>query len=129
MNIGNTADKRQRSNFGLGHAPALRPDGADASLHSKLAAAVAAGDREHVFQLAAKLVQTPIAQIAYDEELLSLTAVAELLTCGTRTVWRLIARNELRPPIHVGGGARWFRKDIQEYLDRMRSKRGQRQKA
>jgi predicted DNA-binding transcriptional regulator AlpA len=123
-----TPNRRRGQHFGLGQTGSFRPHTGDADSWTKLAAAVADGDREQVFQLAVQWVQSPITQTGDGEKLLSLPAVAAALTCGTRTVWRLVARKELAAPLHVGGGARWLRKDVQQYLAQSKAKRGKRRR-
>ena len=89
-------------------------------LFRQLAAAVAANKRDAVFDLSAQLVTARRSlSTSPDADKLPIREVAKQLTCGTRTVWRLVARGELRPPVHVGGSARWLRCDIQEYSERI----------
>ena len=101
----------------------IHGDGPD-ELLAQIGAAVAAGDRNEVLALARQLAGTRDAQIGDNEDLLPLPKVADKLDCSTRTVWRLVARQELAAPIHVGGNARWFRKDIGEYMAGATAERG-----
>jgi len=57
------------------------------------------------------------------DRLISLNDVAGCLGVSVRQVWRLIAREELPPPVKVGRLAKMFISDIDEYMDRLRSKR------
>ena len=66
----------------------------------------------------------PVLVVGDDEDLLPLPEVAGMLGCAGRTVWRLVARRELPPPVHIGGNTRWFRKDIREYPARVTAERG-----
>ena len=119
------ATKKQRRNahFGLGQHTGVWPDGG-CELLAQIGAAAAAGDRDKVLALARQLAGTTDAQTGVDEDLLPLPEVAFKLDCSTRTVWRLVARQELAAPIHVGGNARWFRKDIGVYMAGATAERG-----
>lgn len=50
-------------------------------------------------------------------ELLTVKDVAVKLTISVTTVWRLIRKGDLPAPIHIGGQARWKRKDIDAFID------------
>lgn len=120
-----TAVVAQNDRFCVGRNKNLRDNITDDDLLSQLASAVAADQRDAVFDLAAKLVTArnglPVStqSTAVNSDKLPIREVAKQLTCGTRTVWRLVARGDLRPPVHVGGSARWLRCDVQEYSDRI----------
>jgi predicted DNA-binding transcriptional regulator AlpA len=43
--------------------------------------------------------------------------------CNRRTVYRLVARGELVPPIKVGGRAQWFVADINAYFTKLKQNR------
>lgn len=58
--------------------------------------------------------------MARQESLLSAVEVAELLGCSRKTVYRLVHRGELPPPIHVGVLARWSVDDVEALKDRPR---------
>ena len=117
-----------RKKIGL-RTEGLNNIGDDDDLIARMAAAAAAGDRQHLLALARELVAASQLRDGDDaEDLLALPVVAGKLTCGTRTVWRLVASGELQPPIHVGGGARWRRKDVQQYLEQRKAKRGKRRR-
>jgi predicted DNA-binding transcriptional regulator AlpA len=50
-------------------------------------------------------------------ELLSDTEVGEILGVSARTVWRMLATNELPPPIKISGLTKWRRSDIEAMID------------
>jgi predicted DNA-binding transcriptional regulator AlpA len=60
------------------------------------------------------------------DALLPLSEVAAILSVAPRTVWRLASKGAIAPPIHVAGCARWFPRDLNEYLQRLAAKRDKR---
>jgi predicted DNA-binding transcriptional regulator AlpA len=95
-----------------------RPDNlGDESLLAQLAAAIADGQRDKVFDLAVAFLKDA------DPEYLSLQEVSQRLTISERSVWRLVARGELRGPVHIGSSCRWLSKDVREYQTRIETKR------
>ncbi|NQU11917.1 helix-turn-helix domain-containing protein [bacterium] len=107
--------------FALGLVPPSRDTAEqDDAVFSQLGEAVAAGDRDKVFRVASALVGAMGGQ----EALLKLPKVAEKLSVSERTVWRLVASQKLAAPVHVGSSRRWFRQDVDDYLERIRAKRG-----
>jgi len=63
---------------------------------------------------------------APNDRLVSLSDTAARLGLSTRAVYRLIARDDLPPPVKVGGASRFFRSDIDAYLNRLKSARNSR---
>jgi len=51
-----------------------------------------------------------------DTLLLSVDQLARLLDVSVRTVWRLRDAGKLPPPLRIGGGVRWRRADIQNWI-------------
>lgn len=49
-------------------------------------------------------------------QLLDVTAVAELLDCSTRHVYRLSDAGRMPAPVHVGALVRWPRSAIEEWI-------------
>jgi predicted DNA-binding transcriptional regulator AlpA len=58
-----------------------------------------------------------------EDRLLNVKQVATRLNVSTRQVWRLVAKNELSPPVKIGRSARWFSSDIQAYGSCLRKQR------
>ena len=54
------------------------------------------------------------------DDLLTANEVAAILKISRSTVYKMIHRGELPPPLHVGGGSRWRRSDIEQVLDQVR---------
>lgn len=52
-------------------------------------------------------------QTATTRQLLTVKQVAETLSCGVSTVWRLVRSGDLPQPIKIGGSTRWRRADIE----------------
>ena len=52
-------------------------------------------------------------------ELLSVGQVAELLSIGVRTVWRLTSSGELPRPVKIGGATRWRRAELFEWIENL----------
>ena len=95
-----------------------RPDKVgNESLLDQIASAVAEGQRDKVFDLAVAFLKDA------DPEYLLLREVSQRLTISERSVWRLVARGELRAPVHVGSSCRWLSKDVREYQTRIETKR------
>jgi predicted DNA-binding transcriptional regulator AlpA len=61
-----------------------------------------------------------------ENRLVDLTELVAFLKISKRSVWRLVARGELTPPVKVGRNARWFLADLHTYLDRIRQQRDSR---
>jgi predicted DNA-binding transcriptional regulator AlpA len=93
---------------------ANRPDKVvNESLLDQIASAVAEGQRDKVFALAAQLVAT---QVAQPRDPLTLVDVAEELGVSTRSVWRALGGDAPFPqPFRVGGSLRWRRADIEKF--------------
>lgn len=49
-------------------------------------------------------------------EVLDVKAVADLLTCSTRHVFRMARYGQMPPPIKLGSLARWRRAEIDKWL-------------
>lgn len=91
-----------------------RPDNMGDVLLRQLKDAVAANQRDEVFDLAAQLVATPVAQPRPDP--LTLEEVTNEVRVSTRTVWRLLGSDKTFPkPFRVGGSLRWRRADIEKF--------------
>jgi excisionase family DNA binding protein len=50
-------------------------------------------------------------------QLLDVRAVAALLDCSTRHVYRLTDRGAMPPPVRLGALLRWRRADLDDWLD------------
>jgi excisionase family DNA binding protein len=50
-------------------------------------------------------------------ELLDVRAVARLLGCSTRHVYRLADAGRMPPPLKLGALVRWPRRSVQEWID------------
>jgi excisionase family DNA binding protein len=48
---------------------------------------------------------------------LTVNQVGRLLGISGRTVWRLVAKGELAPPVAIGSSARFKRGDVEAFLD------------
>jgi excisionase family DNA binding protein len=59
------------------------------------------------------------------ERLIQLHEVAARLSVSIRTVFRLIADKTLPHPVKVGRSSRLYSSDVDEYLERLRDKRGE----
>ncbi len=57
------------------------------------------------------------------ERLISIRQLSGILAVSTRTIYRLVARGELAPPIQVGGSQRFFASDVAKYLKRLKQGR------
>ncbi len=49
--------------------------------------------------------------------LLSADQLARILDVSVRTIWRLRDTGRLPPPLRIGGGVRWRRADIQNWIE------------
>jgi len=58
-----------------------------------------------------------------EPELISLHAAAHRLDISVRGLYRLIARNDLPRPIIVGGSSKLFVRDLEDYLERLKTSR------
>jgi predicted DNA-binding transcriptional regulator AlpA len=63
----------------------------------------------------------------FDRPKLTVADVADALNVCARKVWRLVAASELPKPVYVGGSARWFMSDMEEYFQKIRDARERRQ--
>jgi predicted DNA-binding transcriptional regulator AlpA len=52
--------------------------------------------------------------------------VAQLLSLSVREVWRLVAKEELTPPVKIGRCSVWFESDIADFQARLLSQRERR---
>lgn len=96
---------------------AIRPDNlGNESLLQQLTRAVTERQRDKVFDLAVALLKET------DPEYLTLREVSQRLTISERSVWRRVARGELRGPVHIGSSSRWLSKDVREYQTRIETK-------
>jgi len=55
--------------------------------------------------------------------LLTPQEVSEILHVSVRTVWRLAAAHALNPPVKIGKSARFFKAEIESYLEKLKQKR------
>lgn len=62
------------------------------------------------------------------EEVLSVTQVAEALHVTRRTVYSMVHRKDLPPPLHIGKYACWKWGDVQAYLEKSLQQRGLRRR-
>ena len=53
------------------------------------------------------------------DRLLSVRDVAQRLSLCARSVWKMAAKGELPPPLHLGGSRRWRESDISAYIERL----------
>lgn len=60
---------------------------------------------------------------AVEDRLLSVDEVAGILHVSDRSVWRLVANGDLPKPARVGRCARWFKSEVQAYLDKLKQQR------
>ncbi len=65
----------------------------------------------------------PVTAQANNNEWFKLPEVAAKIGVSTRTVWRLVANEQLSEPAKFGGGCRWSRSDIDSYEARADAKR------
>lgn len=57
------------------------------------------------------------------ENLISLRIAARRLDISVRGLYRLIAKEDLPHPVKVGGASKLFESDIENYMEKLRSKR------
>ena len=57
------------------------------------------------------------------EQLLSVDDVARALSVSRRSVYRLVARGEIRGPVQVGKCSRFLASEVQAYVERLMAKR------
>jgi predicted DNA-binding transcriptional regulator AlpA len=57
------------------------------------------------------------------EPMFPLREVARMLAISPRSVWRLVATQDLAPPVKVRRSARWFESDVRAYQERLRGER------
>ena len=50
--------------------------------------------------------------------LISAEDLATMIGVSTRTLWRLLSRHRLPPPVRFGGNTRWRLDDINGWIDR-----------
>ena len=50
--------------------------------------------------------------------------VASMLIVNKRTVQRMVADHELPRPFKVGRSTRWYKRDIEQYLEQKAAERG-----
>jgi len=55
--------------------------------------------------------------------LLTPQEVAEMLHVSVRTVWRLVAAHVINAPVKIGKSARFFKSEIESYLESLKQKR------
>lgn len=97
-----------------------RPEKVTDEMITAIHDAAAAGNREQVLALAGILVGA-----TGQPALLRLPQVAGRLSVSERSIWRLVASQQLAKPVRVGNGScRWCPEDVDAYLDRLRAKRG-----
>jgi len=60
------------------------------------------------------------------DPMLDVKGLAEKLSASVRTVWRLVAAKVIPGPVRVGGCARWFESDIEEYQKKLKESREKR---
>ncbi|MGA2140489.1 MAG: hypothetical protein ABSH14_16650 [Verrucomicrobiia bacterium] len=101
----------------------IRPDKVvGEELLRQLADAVRTGQRDEVFDLAARLVAVSGERPQRDP--LELADVAEEMGVSTRTIWRVLGSDASFPqPFRVGGSLRWRRADIEKFKAQPNSRR------
>ena len=130
MKPGSSADGlvAQDDRLMLGRDTVPRQKGTDASLHAQLAAAIAAGDKNQVFVLAARVVAAgPIGNpkpMSNDDHLLPVEEVARRLDTSVRSITRYLARpnGNFPRPTYVGRRRKWEPTDIETYKTAQRLK-------
>jgi excisionase family DNA binding protein len=58
-----------------------------------------------------------------EDRLISLKDAGRRLALSQRSVYRLIAKGELPPPVKVGGATRLYASDVDAYLENLKSTR------
>ncbi|MGI8603421.1 MAG: helix-turn-helix transcriptional regulator [Verrucomicrobiales bacterium] len=58
-----------------------------------------------------------------NDRMLTVEMVAGCLGICTRGVRRLVASDELPPPVKIGGSSRWFWSEVAAYLERLKTRR------
>ena len=107
----------QNDHFCVGQQKNLTDKVPVEDLFRQLAAAVAANQRDSVFDLAAKLVATPTRGLLTPEE------VAHELRVSPRTLWRLQGSDPRFPkPVRVGSQRRWHAAEIDGFTRRDKPK-------
>ena len=101
----------------------IRPDKVvSEELLRQLANAVGTGQRDEVFDLAARLVAASDGRIRRDP--LTLAEVASEMGVSTRTLWRVLGSDKPFPkPFRVGRSLRWRRADIERFKAQPNSRR------
>lgn len=56
-------------------------------------------------------------------ELLTAREVAQVMRISERSVWRLVSEKKLPAPLHVGGGARWPKSELEAWIQHAAEKR------
>lgn len=59
------------------------------------------------------------------ESLVPLDEVARRLACTVRTIWRMIQKRELPPPIRIGKRAALPSSEVDAYIERLKASRFQ----
>lgn len=59
----------------------------------------------------------------YNDRLISLREVANVLSISTRAVYRLMSSGALPPPVKVGGSSRLYAADLKCYLKKLHKDR------
>jgi len=60
---------------------------------------------------------------AIPDSFISLREAAKILNISVHALYRLMARQELPPPVKVGGSSKLFESDITTYQERLRASR------
>lgn len=118
MNAATPTRPRPRTLNSLGQPPPTWPDAPDDDLHKKLAAAVAAGDKDAVFEVAARVVAAGATEHSRPVDgLLPVEEVARRLDTSVRSISRYLARpnGDFPRPTYVGGRRKWEPADIAAY--------------
>lgn len=56
-------------------------------------------------------------------KLYSMQEVSRMLGLSVRSIYRLVDRGELPPPVKVGGSSRFFASDLDAYYEKLREQR------
>jgi predicted DNA-binding transcriptional regulator AlpA len=71
------------------------------------------------------VLPAPAARAYPDQGLWSPRQLAEFLGVSRRTVWTMVARGQLPPPLHISRNVvRWEADTLAEFIEQLRGRRG-----
>ena len=56
-------------------------------------------------------------QVPVEPLLVDAKALAKMLSCSVRSVWRMRSAGQLPAPVKLGRSIRWDRRDIESFID------------